>query len=788
MKLNPAQQAVVDRCLLSSGFNCVLQMPTGAGKTWLAELAIEQAVLAGRRAVYLTPLRAQADELFARWRSRFDPAKVGVFTGSYGQPGRPYPVPLAQAQILVMTPERLDACTRAWRSHWNWIPEVDLVVVDELHLLGDANRGARLEGAMLRIQRLNPFLRILGLSATLGNRGELADWLGGVDFGSDWRPIPLSWTIDRFRKAQEKPALLLEHVARCVAGGGLSLVFVQSRRRAEELASLLAGAGLRASHHHAGLESAQRSSREAAFRERNLDVLVSTGTLEMGLNLPVRQVVLYDLQRFDGWEFAPLPVWSVWQRAGRAGRRGLDTQGEVVLLAPRWDGGAADYARGEFEPIRSALAAPRFLAEQIVTEVASGLCRTRRHLERALGASLAARQGSLPVNATLDEMVNAGMLVWKDSPRQGSTLRATRLGRAAARHMLAPATVLHLAAGLREADLEGWTFFDLLLLLASSAECAPLLPVDFEELDLLAARLTVEPSVVLTEGSDGLNRFSIQGRRALHVIKTALVARAWTRRGDLESVAEDFGCYPFEVRRLIESLGRLLQASTDLERGLQEQEDDPNDSEVRDEATLRERLDALGRMIQAGLDEEAVTLTLVPGIGPKLAARIAATGVSEIEDLACCEPEDLDAVRGISKLRASTFISAAEAIVKSHSAWTFREVTQGVSVACSRWPSEVDPYRLGRAIELRVARRVGDGWRVWGGTEPHLVNADEEAMACDCVDAAKGHRCKHVLAVQLDQKDPALLELAQRLSHCQATGTSIDLAALWLQRVRRSAA
>ena len=57
----------------------------------------------------------------------------------------------------------------------------------------------------------------------------------------------------------------------------------------------------------------------------------------MGLNLPARQVVLYDLQTFDGTDFVPLSVNTVWQRAGRAGRRGLDTQGEVVLIAPSWD-------------------------------------------------------------------------------------------------------------------------------------------------------------------------------------------------------------------------------------------------------------------------------------------------------------------------------------------------------------------------------------------------------------------------------------------------------------------
>jgi helicase len=64
---------------------------------------------------------------------------------------------------------------------------------------------------------------------------------------------------------------------------------------------------------------------------------VATGTLEMGLNLPVRQVILYDLQMFNGSGIVPLSVNTVFQRAGRAGRAGLDESGEVLLMAPTWD-------------------------------------------------------------------------------------------------------------------------------------------------------------------------------------------------------------------------------------------------------------------------------------------------------------------------------------------------------------------------------------------------------------------------------------------------------------------
>src|SRR5437588_3072103 len=89
--LTPPQREILDAGLLHTGFDCILEMPTGSGKTWLAEQAIAAVLAQGRRAVYLTPLRALAAELAGRWRDGLAPHAVGVFTGDYGAPGRPFP-------------------------------------------------------------------------------------------------------------------------------------------------------------------------------------------------------------------------------------------------------------------------------------------------------------------------------------------------------------------------------------------------------------------------------------------------------------------------------------------------------------------------------------------------------------------------------------------------------------------------------------------------------------------------------------------------------------------------
>lgn len=782
--LLPPQAEVLASDLLSSGFSCVLQMPTGSGKTWLAEKAIDDVLDKGGRAVYLTPLRALATELMARWQERFAASKVGVFTGDYGKAGNPYPVPFREAEVLVMTPERLDACTRFWRHHWSWIPEVDLLVVDEIHLLDDRSRGPRLEGTISRFRRLNPFARIIGLSATLGNRCELADWLDGVEYHSEWRPVPLEWRIVRFRKATEKPDLLVDEVTRNIRAGGKSLVFVQSRRRAEELSRHIQGAGLRAHHHHAGLQHSERRSVENGFRDADIDVLVATSTLEMGLNLPVRQVVLYDLQMFNGTDFRPLPTNSVWQRVGRAGRPGLDAKGEAVLLAPTWDREAKRYPDGNFESIRSGLSDSRALAEQIVAEVASGLSRTASQLESVFGQSLAAMQRCLPkVKAVITEMCDAGMLTeGQDSEATHARLRlkATRLGHIASRHFLAPATVLLFRRVLEAGDSSKLTFFDVLIVSASSGDAEPVIPVDFEELDSLAAVVACEPSVLLRRPRSEIVRLlGIGGKRLLSALKMALIMRAWTRTSDAGQVAERYGCYPFEVHRLRESFERLLLAMASVHKQPDDQQDE---TPVFDTETvpLAERVRILQRMIATGLDEYAATLTLVDGIGPKWAKRLQDVNIADIEDLALAEPADLTDIQGIASKRAMAWIDHARELIKTRYARRYQENEPAPELSLAHWPSEVDPYRLRRALDLTVSRRNGRTYLVTGGLEPHVVHIESDCFACDCADADKGNLCKHVLAIRLDRGDPELSRLVRHLGS-QSDNKTFDPFELWFE-------
>ncbi len=224
--------------------------------------------------------------------------------------------------------------------------------------------------------------------------------------------MPLEWSIETFKAAKDKEQIALAHCERLVEEGAQKLVFVQSRVRAQALADFLRGAGIRAAAHHAGLSRSVRSRVESAFRAREIDTIVSTPTLAQGVNLPAKCVLVYDLTRWDAGGWSDLSCSEVWQLAGRAGRKGLDRAGEVVLLAPKWDQTSARrYLKGIFEPIRSQVnARRRSLCEQVLVVFGSRLATTQvqacRVMERLfMAVELAEMATGASATSPMDERV-----------------------------------------------------------------------------------------------------------------------------------------------------------------------------------------------------------------------------------------------------------------------------------------------------------------------------------------------------------------------------------------------
>ncbi|RYE52175.1 MAG: DEAD/DEAH box helicase [Sphingobacteriales bacterium] len=534
-KLLPNQLEVLQTGILHSGFNCVIQMPTGSGKTSLLTHCMEQFLNYGRKLIYLSPTKALALQTWNKWKVQFINYKVGIYTSDFSSRKKAFPIPFKDADILIMTPERLDACIRNWRTHWKWIPDVNVLVVDEFHLLGDEQRGSRLEGTLMNIQQLNPFLRVIGLSATLGNRHELSEWLNGVEFGSTWRPIPIQVGKRLFKKASDKPAILLSEVEKSIEEGGQILVFVQSRKRSEQLTKFIQEQGIQCAFHHAGLDHVTRTKIETDFAKGTLHVLVATSTLEMGINFPVRKVILYDMQVFDGVQFLPLPQNNIWQRIGRAGRFGLDATGEATVMLPQWQ--KSFELREDYDPIKSAWNNPRYFVEQVIVQIGCGFARTMPQLEEFIRRSLGFQQGRIAnLKRSVDDLLHHG-LIEEYGITPDVKLKVTKEGYLMVKHQLMPSTVFLFKRIIRQNW--GYTFFDLLLLLSCSPDQEMQLNVDYEELGTIEKLLSAIPSMLLSHAVQTItDPIQVENKRLLNALKMALIGYQYVKGYSLDTLSE----------------------------------------------------------------------------------------------------------------------------------------------------------------------------------------------------------------------------------------------------------
>jgi len=186
-KLWPPQVESIKAGLLD-GESMTVSAPTSSGKTLIAELMITKVLLEkGGKALYLVPLRALAAqklEELKKWERLG--IRVASSTGDFDR----YDKWLADYDIVVLTYEKCDSILRR-RATESWVTETNVVVADEVHLVGDRSRGPPLEVVLTRLKKINPEIRFLSLSATISNASQIARWLSSKLVVSDWRPVPL---------------------------------------------------------------------------------------------------------------------------------------------------------------------------------------------------------------------------------------------------------------------------------------------------------------------------------------------------------------------------------------------------------------------------------------------------------------------------------------------------------------------------------------------------------------------------------------------------------------------
>ena len=183
--LRPAQEKAVKKGLLE-GKNLLVCTPTASGKTLIGELAALKSILESRgKAIYIVPLKALASEKYNDFKKRYEnAAKIALSIGDMDSKD-PY---LVDYDLIIMTSEKLDSLIR---HHSPWLSMVKTIIIDEIHLLNDIERGPTLEILITLLKKLLKNVQIIGLSATIGNPDELAKWLEAELVQDDWRPVPL---------------------------------------------------------------------------------------------------------------------------------------------------------------------------------------------------------------------------------------------------------------------------------------------------------------------------------------------------------------------------------------------------------------------------------------------------------------------------------------------------------------------------------------------------------------------------------------------------------------------
>ncbi|ESO93256.1 hypothetical protein LOTGIDRAFT_189896 [Lottia gigantea] len=377
---NPVQTQIF-HTLYHTDCNVLLGAPTGSGKTIAAELAIFRIFreYPGCKAVYIAPLKALVRERMEDWKVRIQ-QKLGKNVVELTGDVTPDMRAVAKADLIVTTPEKWDGVSRSWQTR-NYVKSVNLLVIDEIHLLGD-DRGPVLEVIVSRTNFISSHtekpVRVVGLSTALANARDLADWLGikqmGLfNFRPSVRPVPLEVHIAGFPGQHYCPRMATMNKPTFQAVKTYSpnkpvLVFVSSRRQtrltALDLIAFLAAdenpkqwlhmpeiemeniiCGIKDTNlkltlafgigiHHAGLVERDRKTTEELFVNSKIQLLIATSTLAWGVNFPAHLVVIKGTEYFDGKtrRYVDFPITDVLQMMGRAGRPQFDDSGKAVIL------------------------------------------------------------------------------------------------------------------------------------------------------------------------------------------------------------------------------------------------------------------------------------------------------------------------------------------------------------------------------------------------------------------------------------------------------------------------
>lgn len=521
-ELLPVQERAVKEFGLFGTGNLIVFSPTSSGKTFVGEMAAVKAARENTKVFYLVPQKALAEEKFLEFRERYGHLGIKVVVSSRDHREYDDDIERRDFQIAVVVFEKMQALLV---NRPQLMEVVGLVVVDELQLITDEVRGPTLELLLTKLRIAHSRPRIVGLSAVLGKAQTLSDWLGAKLLVETRRPIELRKGVlckgtfrylehntatqgtEAFADAgsDKRPDLVLDTVEDLARRGEQVLVFLPDRvstvgfarmlsnrvslpmasdaieelRDQEETharEALLDVLSNSIAFHNSDLSPDERALVERHFRSGGVRVLFSTSTLAMGLNLPVKNVILDGkrwqyLKRYGRWSLEDVSKSEYENMSGRAGRLAHTKDfGRSILVtnspfeADVW---LKHYVGSDFEDIVPTLKeAP--LENHVLNLLASGLAERQSDLAELLLSSFTGHvhwsqqmSRQVFVDALSDALgfcARGGLVRVGD----GGRLAVTDLGRACATKGLGVDTGIALAEWVREARSAALTDLEVL--------------------------------------------------------------------------------------------------------------------------------------------------------------------------------------------------------------------------------------------------------------------------------------------------------------------------------------
>jgi len=659
--LYPPQEKAIAAGILD-GKSVLVTTPTASGKTLVAMMAIAKTLQKGKKAVYLTPLRALASEKAQDLRALEGidlgtgrRPKVTVSTGDYDSAGKD----LAFSDVIVLTNEKMDTL---FRHGVEWLGDVGLFVSDEVHLIGDRERGPTLEMMLTRIRKLYPDSQLLALSATVSNADEIADWLLCGLVESSWRPTKLVEGVYEYGSVRmsDSSTFRVEQGATpsvdlaidSLDGGGQALIFAETRKRAASLAAKAAegvykrldkatkeqaakasaeildkGDDAEVTHtlaqlvakgvafHHAGLGPASRQIVEDSFKQGIVKLLTATPTLAAGVNLPARRVVVASVLRYDAGYGgnAPISVMEYKQLCGRAGRPKYDKAGEAIIVAESSVSGEElydHYVLGTPEPLRSQLASDRAVRFHLLSTIASIPGMKRPEIMSVFASTLFARQFR---EATVQFKVESALEYLESEElvkQKGDRYIATEFGKKTSLLYIDPQTAVAFRDALGRVEKGRHRHaLGFLHLLTQSPDFYPTLSLRKKDYD--------EVSLLLQERRDEL----LYDVSEYDCSRSFWALAEWVEETGERSMGDRLGVEPGDMHRMVETGQWLAHAMYEVGK-LAGRED------------LLAELAGMRTRIRYGIKEELMPLVALEGVGRVRARALFSAGFTDVSAIA----------------------------------------------------------------------------------------------------------------------------------------------------------